>query len=204
MVSLTRPDSTGPELFLAAVHQVSFMTAALVRSVCNKMGTLRLKSIPGENVSDSCEMISEMIKQIESSGKPPSDLLNLVSKPFTMGTQETFMTFAQQIHTEIVAGKFKEDEMDVIHKTNNFCQALPQNNKCEPAKGGKKDQDMTTLQGMIAELKRQVRQLSKGVSSGSNPSSNGDSSKPKHKYFECRSVDQLVKDCSQKQGSGND
>ena len=64
------------------------MTAALVRSVCNKMGALRLKSIPGENVSDLCETISEMIKQIESSGKPPSDLLNLVSKPFTAGTQE--------------------------------------------------------------------------------------------------------------------
>ena len=32
-VSLTGPDATGPELFLAVVHQVSFMTAALVRSV---------------------------------------------------------------------------------------------------------------------------------------------------------------------------
>ena len=31
-VSLTGPDTTGPELFLAAVHQVSFMMAALVRS----------------------------------------------------------------------------------------------------------------------------------------------------------------------------
>ena len=56
-VSLTGPDSTGPELFLAAVHQVSYMTAVLVRSVCNKMGALRLKSILGENVNDSCETI---------------------------------------------------------------------------------------------------------------------------------------------------
>ena len=55
------------------------MTAALVRSVCNKMGALRLKSIPRENVSDLCETILEMIKPIESSRKPPSDLLNLVS-----------------------------------------------------------------------------------------------------------------------------
>ena len=55
-----------------------------------------------------------MIKQIESSGKPPSDLLNLVSQPFTTGTQETFRTFAPQIHTEIIAGKFKGDEMNVV------------------------------------------------------------------------------------------
>ena len=108
---------------------VSFMTAALVRSVCNKMGALRLKSIPGENVSDLCETILEMIKQIESSGKPPSDLLNLVSHPFRTCTQKTFRTFAKQVHTEIIAGKFQRDEMNVIHNVNNFCQALLQNNK---------------------------------------------------------------------------
>ena len=111
VVSLTGPDATGSELFLAAVHQVSFMTAALVRSVCNKMGALKLKAITGEKVGDSCEIISEMIKQIENSGKLPSDLLNLVSTPFATGTQETFKIFAQQVCTEIIiARKFSGDE----------------------------------------------------------------------------------------------
>ena len=108
------------------------------------MGALRLNAIPGENVTDLCKTISKMIKQIVSSGKLPSDLFNLVSKPFTTGTQETFRTFYQQIFTQIVSGKFKEDEMDVIHKMNNFCQALPQNNECELARRTK------TSQGMIA------------------------------------------------------
>ena len=48
---------------------------------------------------------------------------------------------------------FPGDEMNVIHVTNNFHQALPQNNKCEPAKGDKKDQDITTLHGMIVVQK---------------------------------------------------
>ena len=100
VVSLTGPDAIGPELFLAALHQVSYMTAALVKSVCNKMGALKLKSIPGENISDSCETISKMIKQIESSGKPPSDLLNSVSKPFTTGTQETFRLCSTDSHRD--------------------------------------------------------------------------------------------------------
>ena len=43
VVSLTGPDTTGPELFLVAAHQVSFMTAALVRSVCNKMGAFEFE-----------------------------------------------------------------------------------------------------------------------------------------------------------------
>ena len=44
--SLTGPDATGPEQFLAAVHQMILMTAALVRSVCDKMGALKLKRMP--------------------------------------------------------------------------------------------------------------------------------------------------------------
>ena len=101
----------------------------------NEMGTLKLKEIPGKTVGDFCETISKMIKQIESSGKPPSNLLNLVSKPFTMGAQETFRTFAQTICTEIVAGKFQGDEMNVIHKMSNIHQVLLQNNECELAGG---------------------------------------------------------------------
>ena len=89
---------------------------------------------------------------------------------------------------------------------NEFHQVLLQNNnECEPAMGGKKNKDIKTLHGMIAELKGQVSQLSKNVSSGGNQSgSNGGSSKPKHKCFECGSEDHLVKDCPRKQSTGND
>ena len=50
VVSLTGPEATGPELFLTAVQQVGFMTASLVRSVCNQIQDMKLKSFPGENV----------------------------------------------------------------------------------------------------------------------------------------------------------
>ena len=89
VISLVEHAATGLELFIAAVHQVSFMTAALVQSVCNEIGNLKLKSFARESVPKMGETMVQKIKQIECSGSTPNDLLFLVAKPFTMGTQET-------------------------------------------------------------------------------------------------------------------
>ena len=93
VISLAGANASGPELFLTAVFQVSFMTASLVRSVSNQIGNLKLKSIAGENVANLGESIVELVKQIECSGSVPEDLLFLVSKPYVTGTQETFRTY---------------------------------------------------------------------------------------------------------------
>ena len=95
VISLAGADASGPELFLTAVFQVSFMTALLVRSFSNQIGNLKLKSIAGENVAKLGEQINELVRQIECSGSVPDDLLFLVAKPYVTGTQETFRTFAQ-------------------------------------------------------------------------------------------------------------
>ena len=107
---------TGPELFLTAVFQVSFMMASSVRSVSDQIGGLKLKAVPGENVGNVGEQINELVRQIECSGSVPDESLFLVSKPHVTGTQETFRTFAQQTHASIISGEFKGDRQEVIHK----------------------------------------------------------------------------------------
>ena len=138
VISLAGADASGPELFLTAVFQVSFMTASLVRSFSNQIGNLKLKSIAGENVAKLGEQINELVRQIECSGSVPDDLLFLVAKPYVTGTQETFRTFAQQTYAAIISGEFKEDYHAVIHKMNNFYQNLIQSDDYEPAQAGLK------------------------------------------------------------------
>ena len=90
VISLAGANTSGPELFLTAVFQVSYMTASLVRSVSNQIGNLNLKSVGGENVAKLGEHIVDFVKQIEWSGSVQEDLLFLVTKPYVTGTQETF------------------------------------------------------------------------------------------------------------------
>ena len=85
------------------------------------------------------------MKQIECSESVPEDLLFLVSKPCVTGTQETFRTFAQQIHASIISGEFKGGHNEIIHKMNNFHQNLLQSEDCESAKGGIKETDSSIL-----------------------------------------------------------
>ena len=132
VISLAGANASGPVLFLTAVFQVSYMTASLVRSVSNQIGNLKLKSVGGENVAKLGENIVELVKQIECSGSVPEDLLFLVTKPYVTGTQETFRTYAQQIYTSIIAGDFKGDYHEIIHKMNNFYQNLLQSDDYEP------------------------------------------------------------------------
>ena len=147
VISLTGAAATGPELFLVAVQQVNFMTVALVRTVCTKIVGLKLKSFPVKNVAKLGETISDLVKQIECSGEEPHDLLNLVAKPFTTGTQETFMTFAQGIHADVIAGKHDGDKVELISDMNQFCQTLVWAGDHEPAKGAKKDQAWQLCRG---------------------------------------------------------
>ena len=61
VIALAGANASGPELFLTAVFQVSYMTASLVRSVSNQIGNLKLKSMDGENVAKIGETIVELV-----------------------------------------------------------------------------------------------------------------------------------------------
>jgi len=201
VISLAGANASGPELFLTAVFQVSFMTTSLVRSVSNQIGNLKLKSIAGENVANLGESIVELVKQIECSGSVPEDLLFLVSKPYVTGTQETFRTYAQQIYASIISGDFTGDYHEIIHKMNNFYQNLLQSNDYEPAKGGIKETEASVLQGMVAKLSKQMDELK--VSSGtSTPSTTSTTTTNKtnnnsRKCFQCGSTEHYLPSCPQ-------
>jgi hypothetical protein len=207
VISLAGADATGPELFLTAVFQVSFMTASLVRSYSNQIGGLKLKSIAGENVAKLGEQINELVRQIECSGSVPEDLLFLVAKPYVTGTQETFRTFAQQIYTSIISGEFKGTYHDVVHKMNNFYQNLIQSDDYEPSKAGLKETDSSILQGMIAKLSSDLNQLkvtqnsnnhggsNSGNSTNDDSRNNGNSGNGGRGCYQCGSKDHMKNDC---------
>ena len=46
--SLIGPMASGPLVFLMAIHQVKCTTSTVVRALCNELGNLKLKKIPGE------------------------------------------------------------------------------------------------------------------------------------------------------------
>ena len=196
VISLTEAGSSGPELFLAAVHQVNHMTASLVRAISNEIGNLKLKSIPGENVAKLGEQIVDKVKQIECSGGVPADLLFLVSKPCTTGSQETFRTFAQQNYTSVIDGNCTAHYQDIVSKMSNFYLNLVMNKDYSPAMGGKQDSDTTTLHGMIAKLTEQVNQLRVNPSNNNSAGSGG--SRFKRKCWTCGSEDHLNRDCPKK------
>lgn len=147
------------------------------------------------------KQIIEKVKQIECSGSVPNDLMFLVSKPYTTGTQETFRTFAQQIYTQVVSGTFVGEYLDIVHKMNNFYQNLVQSDDYEPAKGGKKDSDASILQGMMAKLASKMDKLQVSHSSGSGSSSGG--SDKKRKCFKCGSEAHIIKDCPENKGQSD-
>ena len=146
----------------------------------------------------------QKIKQIECSGRTPDDLLFLVAKQLLTGSQEILWTFTNQIHSKVIAGTFKGNHLDIINKMNDFYQNLVQTSDCEPAKGGKQDQDSKILQGMIAKLNDKVEKLQvAGLPNKSDGGNNGSGSEDKT-CFKCKKKGHIAKDCPEKKKNGKE
>ena len=198
VISFVGVEATGPELFICALHQVNFMTAGLVRGLCDKIVTKSLKSFPGENVAKMGEEIMTLIRQIQSSGSTPQDLLFLVSKPYTTGTQETFRSFAQNTYAQVIDGAFTGDFMNIIVKSNNFYQNLVQSGDYQPAKSGKKDQD-SVIQSMMAKIDEKINKLS--VAGGGKPKVPRGNNKSEVTCYKCGKKGHISPKCPDKEGS---
>ena len=198
VISFVGAEASGPVLFLSAITQVNFMTAGLVRGLCDSIVQKDLKKIVGENVAKMSQQIMTLIRQIQSSGTEPTDLLFLVSKPYTTGTQETFRTFAQQIYAQIIEGTFKGDHMNIIVKANNFYQNLVQSGDYQPAKSVKKDSD-SVLHSLMAKMDSKLNELKMNPEGGLKKKT-----KSGVKCYNCGKEGHIKPDCpSKKKGEGD-
>lgn len=158
-------------MFLTAIDQVRFMTSTTIKNICNQLGNLKLKNIPGENVATLGEKASEKVDQIEASGSTLEDLLHLTAKPFTRGTDNTFKTFAINICTKVLNNICGKTCQDLVHEMNTFHNSLLQTDDCAPAKAGKKDKD--SILNMLSMLNTKVETLIKKINSNNNSNQNG-------------------------------
>ena len=193
--SLIGPGETGPIVFKTALDQVMHMNASTIRVLSNTLGSLSLKEQPGESVSTLTEKVTELAREIEGSGKAPTDLKNLISKPHTKGAVESFRAHALNVHNSIMRGTHNEDWQSMVTGHNNFYQDLVQSDEYPPAKGGKSDQD-ETIQGLIAKtVDQKLSKLKIGSNGGGGGGNDGNNNGRQRKCFGCGSTDHIVKNC---------
>eukprot|EP00980_Cylindrotheca_fusiformis_P022352 scaffold9224_cov170-Cylindrotheca_fusiformis.AAC.2 len=199
VMSIASKQPTGPELFFLAVGFMSYLTEETIRQKSNELGNLRLKDIPGENVRVLVEKVSELAREIESSGRPPSDLLQLCSRPFTKGTVEDFKIHAFNINNKVKTHDYGKDWESLMIEHANFYQELIQSNDWPPAKGANKEDTDSQIQGLVAkmdEVSKKVDANLSRINSNQGSSGNGDGGgRGKRKCFRCQSEDHVIRDC---------
>ena len=196
--SLIGPMACGPLVFLTAVHQVKYMTSNLVRNLCNELGNLNLRKIPGENVAELGEQVTAKINQIMASGQVIEDLMHLIAKAFVRGSQETFRVQAQQMYSQVLSGTCELSPAAYVMQLVAFYHGLVQSADYEPANVGKEDED-SKIQAMLAAMTARIEQLTLGgAQSGGAGNSGGGRA-----CFRCGSKDHLIRDCDQPDTRGD-
>ena len=198
--SLMSADSPGPVIFKTALDQVMFVNATTVCTLSNQLGNLSLKSIPGELVPALSEQVTELAREIGGLGKPPTDLKNLILKPYTKGMVDEFKQHALTVHTTVMRGTHASTWQEMVAEHNVMYQDLVQLGDYPPAKGGKQDQDKT-IQALIAKTINQHLQRWENKNTNGGNGGDGKSNK-KRACFKCGSFDHLLKDCPNNKEEG--
>ena len=128
--------------------------------ISNELGNLLLETIPGERVPDLTKIILDYARQLVGSGKPPSDLINLISKPYTKGLSKMFKTHALGIHTQILCKKYIDSWETLVYDHNNIYYNLVQTNDYPPTEGKKStDKEDTLIQGMYNQMESKFSKM---------------------------------------------
>ena len=149
VASVCSLESSGIVLFKVALDQVMFMNASTIRTLSNRLGGLALNKVPGEDVSTLTLEVSEIARELEGSGNAPTDLINLVSKPYTKVNNEMFKTHALGLHSQIMKGDCNDNWTNLVTTHNAFHQDLAQSGHYEEG-GGSADPD-AKIQALIAQ-----------------------------------------------------
>ena len=194
--SLTGENASGPLIFKVAIDQVMFMNANMIRHLSNTLGSLKLKDIDGENVGKLGEQITQLAREIEGSGRPPSDLLNLVSRPYTTGSVDMFKTYALSVHSQVMTGTYSRTWDKLVTEHNSFYRDLVQSGDYPPANGSNQDQD-GVIHALIAQaIDKKLEQIVPSGGKGRNGGDNTNSTtRNVRKCFACGSEDHLIRNC---------
>ena len=98
MVPLT---PTGPEIFVATMTVFLSDSYDFLEETLNHMNSLKLKSYPGENVTDFCAAILVDVERLESSGGFNTEHLGYITYIFEDTSDSRFRLWDIQKYKEV-------------------------------------------------------------------------------------------------------
>ena len=92
---------TGPEVFVATMTTFFFDSYDALEETLNHMKSLKLKSYPGENVTDFCAEILVDAERLESAGALKPEHLGYITRIFEDTSESRFRLWAIQKYKEV-------------------------------------------------------------------------------------------------------
>ena len=113
MVPLT---ATGPEVFVATMTTFLFDYFVALEETLNHMKSFKLKSYPGENVTDCCASFLVDTEHFESAGYFKTEHLGYIIHIFEDTSDSSFRLLAIQKYKEVkeFIKKLRVSDMDVL------------------------------------------------------------------------------------------
>ena len=108
--------ATGPEVFVATMTTFLSDSYDALEETLNHMKSLKLKSYPGENVTDCCAVILVDAESLESAGSFKTENLGYITRIFEDISDSIFRLWDIQKYKEVteLIKKLRVCDMDVI------------------------------------------------------------------------------------------
>ena len=116
VLTLVRLTATGPEVFVATMTTFLSDSYDALEETMNHVKSLKLKSYPGENVTDFCAAILVDAERLESDGAFKPEQLGYITRIFEDTSDSRFRLWDIQKYKEVTEfiKKLRVCDMDVI------------------------------------------------------------------------------------------